>query len=90
MEKAPCDQEKQVQQGNLKKALETIAFIMTGSIEEVGTRLNLDTEGNPIRTNSETNDDLNSQVSTEVDSDTVASSESGAFSDDLGFKTWMQ
>ena len=51
---------------------------MTGSIEEVGTRLNLDTEDTPIRTNSETNDDLNSQVSTEVDSITVASSDSEA------------
>ena len=44
MEKAPCDQEKTVQQCNLKKALETIASIMTGSIGEVGTHLNLDTE----------------------------------------------
>ena len=44
MEKAPCDQEEKVQQGNLKKALETIASIMTGSIGEVGTHLNRNTE----------------------------------------------
>ena len=79
-----------MQQDNFKKALETIASIMTGSIEEVDGRLNSDTESTDIGTNSETSVDLNSQVSTEVDSDTVASSESGAFSDDLGFKTWIQ
>ena len=44
MEKVACDQEREEQQGTLKKALETIASIMTGSIQEVGTRLNLDTE----------------------------------------------
>ena len=37
------DQEEKVQQGNLKKALETIASIMTGSIE-VDNPLNLNTE----------------------------------------------
>ena len=76
MEKVACDQEREEQQGNLKKALETIASIMTGSIEEVGTRLNLDTESTAIGVNSEASEDLNSQVSTEVDSVAVASSDS--------------
>ena len=75
MEKVACDQEREEQQGNLKKALETIASIMTGSIE-VGTRLNLDTESTAIGINSKTSNDLNSQASTEVDSVTVASSDS--------------
>ena len=78
MEKAPCDQERKAQQGNFKKALETITSIMTGSIEEVDTRLNLDTESTAIRINSETNKDVISQVSTEVDSVTVARSDSEA------------
>ena len=43
MEKVPCDQEREEQQGNLPKALETIASIMTGSIE-VDNPLNLNTE----------------------------------------------
>ena len=76
MEKVPCDQEREEQQGNLKKALETIASIMTGSIQEVGTRLNLDTESTAIRINSEASNDLNSEASTEVDSVIVATSDS--------------
>ena len=77
------DQEEKVQQGNFKKALKTIATIMNGSIEEVGPRLNLNTESTAIRINSETSGDLNSHVSTEVDSVTVASSDSEAISVDL-------
>ena len=76
MEKVACDQEREEQQGNLKKALETIASIMTGSIQEVGTRLNLDTESTAIGINSEASNNLNSEASTEVDSVTVASSDS--------------
>ena len=76
MEKVACDQEREVEQGNLTKALETIASIMTGSIEEVGTHLNLDTESTAIGINSEASNDLNSEASTEVDSVTVASSDS--------------
>ena len=76
MEKVACDQEREVQQGNLKKALETIASIMTGSIQEVGTRLNLDTESTAIGVNSEASNDLNSEASTEVDSVIVATSDS--------------
>ena len=83
MEKVPCDQEREEQQGNLKKALETIASIMTGSIEEVGTRLNLDTESTAIGISSEASKDLNSQVSTEVDSVAVASSDSDVISVNL-------
>ena len=49
---------------------------MTSSIEEVDTRLNLDTESTAIRINSETNKDF--IVSTEVDSVTVARSDSEA------------
>ena len=78
MEKASYDQERKVQQGNFKKALETITSIMTGSIEEVDTRLNLDTESTAIRITTEANEDFISQVSTEVDSVTVASSDSEA------------
>ena len=76
MDKTPCDQERKVQKGNLKKALETIASIMTGSIQEVGTRLNLDTESTAIGVNSEASNDLNSEASTEVDSVIVATSDS--------------
>lgn len=61
-----------MQQGDFKKALQTIAFIMNGSID-LGTTLNLDSEA-PTSFNSETSIDLNSQVSTEEDSDTVSSS----------------
>ena len=75
MEKVPCDQERQVQQGNFKKALETIAFIMNGSIE-VDNRLNLDTESTATGIHSEASNHLNSEASTEVDSVTVASSDS--------------
>ena len=76
MEKVPCDQEEKVQQGNLKKALETIASIMTGSIGEVGTHLNRNTENTAIGVDSENSKDLNWESSTEVDSVTVASSDS--------------
>ena len=60
----------EVQQGNFKKALETIVFIMNGSID-AGTTLNLDSEAS-TSSNSESSIDLNSQVSSEVDSDTVS------------------
>ena len=89
MEKVPCDQEREEQQGNLKKALETIASIMTGSIE-VENRLNLDTESTAIGINSEASNNLNSESSTEVDSNTVANSDSDAINVNLGFKTWIQ
>ena len=68
-----------MEQGEFKNALETIASIMTGSIGEVaGTSLNLDTEDTTVRIISETSEDLNAQVSTEVDSITVATSDSEA------------
>ena len=89
MEKVPCDQEREEQQGNLKKALETIASIMNGSIE-VENHLNLDTESTAIGINSETSNNLNSESSTEVDSNTVANSDSDAINVNLGFKTWIQ
>ena len=60
----------EVQQGNFKKALETIVFIMNGSID-AGTTLNLDSEAS-TSSNSESSIDLNSQTSSEVDSDTVS------------------
>ena len=85
MEKVPCDQERQVQQGNFKKALETIASIMNGSIE-VENHLNLDTESTAIGINSETSNNLNSESSTEVDSNTVANSDSDAINVNLGLK----
>ena len=83
MEKAPCDQEEKVQQGNLKKALETITSIMTGSIGEVGTHLNRNTESTAIGVDSENSKDLNWESSTEVDSVTVASSDSDAITVNL-------
>ena len=82
MEKVPCDQEREEQQGNLKKALETIASIMTGSIE-VDNPLNLDTESTAIGINSEASNNLNSEASTEVDSVAVASSDSDVISVNL-------
>ena len=56
-------QDREAAQGNLKKALETIAFIMNGSIE-VDTNVCLDTES-AKSLNLETEHDLNSEVSTE-------------------------
>ena len=63
---------------------------MNGSIEEVGTRLNLDTESTAIGINSETSMGLKSQLGTEVDSVTVASSDSEAVNIVLDSKTWIQ
>ena len=62
-------------------ALETIAFIMNGSIE-VGTTLNLDSRAT-TSFNLDTSIDLNSQVSSEVDSDTVSDSYSETTNRDL-------
>ena len=70
-----------MQQDNFKKALQTIAFIMNGSID-LGTTLHLDSEA-PNSFNSETSIDLNSQASTEGYSDTVSSSCSETINDDL-------
>ena len=76
-----------MQQGDFKKALQTIAFIMNGSID-LGTTLNLDSEA-PTSFNSGTRIDLNSQVSTEEDSDTVSSS-FGDHPQRFGFRTSSQ
>ena len=58
-------QDREAAQGNLNKALETIAFIMNASIE-VDTNVCLDTES-AKSLNLETEHDLNSEVSTEED-----------------------
>ena len=75
------DQQEEVNQGNFKMALETIAFIMNGSIE-VGTALNLESEAT-TSFNSETSTDLNTHVSSEVDSDSVSNSYSESTNRDL-------
>ena len=54
-------EEEGAQQSNFKKAFETIARIMSGSID-VGTTLNSEATNSSF--NSETSIDLNSQVST--------------------------
>ena len=64
-EKLSSTQDREAVQGNLKKALETIAFIMNGSIE-VDTNVCLDSES-AKSLNLETEHDLNSEVSTEED-----------------------
>ena len=66
------------QQDNFKTALETIVFIMNGSIE-VGTSLNLDPEAT-TSFNSETR-------SSKVDSDTTDSDLDSEKSEDLKTKT---
>ena len=71
------DQEGEVHQGNFKKALQTIAFIMNGSID-VGTTSNSDSEC----TNNSFNSETNSQVST-VDSDAVSYPHSATINRDL-------
>ena len=58
-------QDREAAQGNLKKALETIAFIMNGSIE-VDTNVCLDSES-AKSLNLETKLHLSSQVSTKED-----------------------
>ena len=85
-ETVTSDQEGEVQQGNFIKALQTIAFIMNGSID-LGTTLNRDSEATIGSFNSETSVDLNSQASTEEDSDTVSSSYSETSNKDLDSET---
>ena len=72
------DQQGKVKQGNFKTALETIVFIMNGSIE-VGTSLNLDPEAT-TSFNSETR-------SSKVDSDTTDSDLDSEKSEDLKTQT---
>ena len=81
-EKVTGDQEGEVHPGNFKKALQTIAFIMNGSID-VGTTSNSDSEASNNSFNSETN----SQVSTTVDSNAVCYSHSATINGDLDSET---
>ena len=65
-----------MRQGDFKKALETIAFILHNSIV-LGTAFNSGSEVTiSSRFNPETSTDLNSQVSTTVESDAVSCSDS--------------
>ena len=67
MEEMTPNKGRQRQVYNFKKALDTIALVMIGSIE-VDRCVNI-LEGNAVRSDSETNIDVNSQVSAEVHAD---------------------
>ena len=74
------DQKEEVHQGNFKKALQTIAFIMNGSID-VGTTLNLESEVSTAvdldsHSATTTNGDLDSEISEALKSNSSSSLDS--------------
>ena len=74
------DQKEEVHQGNFKKALQTIAFIMNGSID-VGTTLNLESEVSTAvdldsHSATTTNGDLDSETSEALKSNSSSSLDS--------------
>ena len=85
---------RQKQVYNFKKALDTIALVMIGSIEVDGC-VNI-LEGDAVRSDSETNIDANSQVSAEVHADGAVAATMENINRKLGSETskatcvWIQ